>query len=616
MERDRAIEKEEQFSQLLERLEKIRNFTGDPLDFWPSYLDILINLFDAVVGMIIVRNKQEKQSWRQLAFAPANQKLGFYAKKLTERIEEIAMICQEERFALLETEGGYLVAAPLNIGEGPEVCLAVLFLEEALKSQVIEKLKWLQLVADVPQSYHLGRVAVESKIRVEQLAGILDFIVLLNGTKKFMACAIVFCNEIAARLKCDRVSIGWYDKGYVRLKTMSHVDHFDRKMESVQQMETAMEESFDQNKEIIFPQTTDTSAINRAHQDYAHAQSIEYICSLPLRANDEPVAVCLCERSANPFSDTELTFLRLLCEHATSKLVDLKQSDRWVGARLAMAAREKLTRLLGFEHTWAKVAAVFICFILAFVCFVPVPFRVEAPLILRTRTLSYLTAAFDGHIDKVFTRVGDKMKEGDILLTFDQSDLLLEEASVAAEQARYQREFEKARSASQLAEMRVAEALRDQAVAKLELVRYRLDHSVIRAPFDGVVVEGDMHERIGAPIKLGDILFKVARNERMYAELEVSESDIHHIEGHTSGEIALLSRPQNSFKIRVSLVEPVAVSKDKGNVFIVHANFIDSVPDWWQPGLTGIGKLNAGKHTLLWILTRRTIDFLRLRLWW
>jgi hypothetical protein len=68
--------------------------------------------------------------------------------------------------------------------------------------------------------------------------------------------------------------------------------------------------------------------------------------------------------------------------------------------------------------------------------------------------------------------------------------------------------------------------------------------------------------------------------------------------------------------MEVFRIEPAAVSKEKKNVFIVHCNFTKGYPEWWLPGMTGVAKINAGKRTLLWLLTHRTIDFLRLRLWW
>jgi hypothetical protein len=38
--------------------------------------------------------------------------------------------------------------------------------------------------------------------------------------------------------------------------------------------------------------------------------------------------------------------------------------------------------------------------------------------------------------------------------------------------------------------------------------------------------------------------------------------------------------------------------------------------DWWRPGMSGIGKIEAGERTLFWIIFHRTIDFLRMFFWW
>jgi hypothetical protein len=68
--------------------------------------------------------------------------------------------------------------------------------------------------------------------------------------------------------------------------------------------------------------------------------------------------------------------------------------------------------------------------------------------------------------------------------------------------------------------------------------------------------------------------------------------------------------------VRVAKVEPVAVAREEGNTFIVRAEFPGGVHDWWRPGMTGVSRLDAGRRSILWVLTHRTVDFLRLRLFW
>ena len=58
------------------------------------------------------------------------------------------------------------------------------------------------------------------------------------------------------------------------------------------------------------------------------------------------------------------------------------------------------------------------------------------------------------------------------------------------------------------------------------------------------------------------------------------------------------------------------MAREEGSVFLVRCELPEGHASWWRPGMTGVAKLNAGEHSLLWIFTHRTVDFLRLNLWW
>jgi multidrug resistance efflux pump len=237
-------------------------------------------------------------------------------------------------------------------------------------------------------------------------------------------------------------------------------------------------------------------------------------------------------------------------------------------------------------------------------------------MILRTDDITYITAPFDGYIDSVAVKAGEEIKEGQLLLDLDKKDLLLEEASLLAERNRAQREAEKARAAGELADMCIALAQFDQVAAKLDITQNRLRQAEVTSPYDGVIIEGDQQERTGSPVKQGEVLFKVGRLKEIYAEAKVSENEVHHIAVGTCGQIALASRPQDFFDVTVRLMEPSAVVSQKDNVFLTRCAFTAPVAPWLRPGMTGVSKINAGRHTILWILSHRTVDFLRLKLWW
>jgi multidrug resistance efflux pump len=247
---------------------------------------------------------------------------------------------------------------------------------------------------------------------------------------------------------------------------------------------------------------------------------------------------------------------------------------------------------------------------------VRVPYRVEGTFVLHSDETAYLASPFDGYIDQVYARPGDALKAGSPLMKLKTAELELEESYALADLNRYQREAEKARAARALAEMRIAEAQAEQASARLDLIRYRINQALISAPFNGVVIEGDLRERLGSPVKSADVLFKLARIDTLYAEAEINERDAHEILGKETGEIAFVSQPKHKFPVLIVAVEQAAVVRKDGNFFLVRCAMEQGTQPWWRPGMSGICKISAGKRTLFWIATHRTADFLRLKLWW
>ena len=616
MEKSQAANREQTYLKCLEEIQRIRHFDGDPARFWRVYLATLLPLCDCNTGIIAVRMKGGGSGWRLLAASPESLAQGGLAETMMDGISEVTSRCIQKGSARSEMDGKGVLAVRLQTDTAEDGCVAAFFSPKMSQDEAAETLRRLQLVNDVPATYQLSRVAAEARTRVVHFSGVLDLMVLLNAEKRFLSAAMALCNELATRLRCERVSLGWLEKGYVRVEAISRVDRFERKTEAVQKLEAAMEEALDQNAEIVLPISEAGGPFRRDHEAYMAALDVAHMVSLPLRDEGEGIAVCTCERSTAPFTETEVRLLRLSCDQASRRLADLKRNDRWFGARAVTVLKEKLAGILGYEHTTAKVIAIVVTVLLAVVLFGRAPYRINAAANLRTDELMHLTAPFEGHIDKVLVRLGDNVTRGQELLSLDQTDLLLRAADLVAEKSRYEREVEKAQGTGALADMRIAAALRDQTAARLELSRYQLEQAVVRAPFDGTIVEGDLIDRIGSPVRQGEPLFKLGRVENLYAELEVNESDIHEVMPAMRGEIALASRPQERFHMQVTRVEPVAIAKEKRNVFIAKAEFTGGGAGWWRPGMTGVARIDAGHRTLIWLVTHRTIDFLRLRLWW
>ncbi len=611
--------------QMISGLHQIRHFDGHPGRFWPAFLELATGLAGGTAGLLLVQAGNEV-AWKSRSVYPAEYSALTESPERLSFIEEIAHTAAAEGAAWErrrtnpgpEDDGHTIILGlRLDMEEGERVHVAVFILEDRAPEEIEWALNCLKLVADTPSLYQSERAARRLMNEVVHFSEALDLMSLINGEKRYVAAAMTFVNEVASRYQCPRVSLGWLEGGYVRLQAISHMERFEKKMAVVQGLEAAMEEALDQDEEILWPALEGSTAVARDHEAFAREQGARFMVSIPVRLDDVPVGVLTCERSEGHFSESQVAGLRILCDQGARRLGDLKEKDRWIGSRMASAVREKAAGLVGVENTFAKLAGLVGCGLLVFLLFGQLPYRVESPFILRSDNLRYLPAPFKGYIDQVHVDVGEEVEEGELLLTLDTRDLLLEESAAIANQIRYLREAEKARAENSLAEMNIGLALADQAKAKLDLVRYHLSLAEVKAPFRGIVVEGDFKELLGAPVEKGDVFFKVSRIDKMYVELEVSERDIHLLEAGAPGEMAFVSQPQMTFPIEVERIDPVAIAKkEEGNVFLVRCRFSEAPADWWRPGMSGVAKIAAGKRNVLWILTHRTVDFFRILLWW
>ena len=608
-----------EFSRALDELAVLRQFAGEPKNFWPAFLNAAAKLVSADIAVLLLGHPGKTPRWSKIGECDSGTGLSRVRTQFTSQLEAIAERGLTSDSFVEQTDttsGSFTVAVRLKLQRAEDEVIFAAQLKDFTAAAANEALARLRLVADVPLAFQQNLAAQKARTDVEKFAAVLDLNVPVNDATKFISAALAFCNGVATQFRCERASLGWLEGGYIKLRAMSRTEQFNRQMAAAQSLEVAMEECVDQDEEILWPSPEGVTTIARDHEKFAAEQKCGRVCSFPLRLEGKVVGVLTCERQSAAFTTVELQQIRLGCDQVVRRLSELKNYDRWFGARWAAHARDYFSRWLGPEHTWSKATAIFLALVVLALFLVRVNYRVEGNFILRSDEAEYLTAPFDGYIAQVFVRAGDRVEKGRALVNLDRDELLLDQSGALADVIRYQREAEKARAANSIAEMRIANAQAQQAQARLDLVRYRLDNAVIKATFDGVVVEGDLRERIASPVKQGDALFKVARIDTLYAEAEVSERDVQEILGKSKGEIAFVTQPKIKYPVTLQMIQPAAVTKKDGNVFIVRLNSDNGAVQWWRPGMTGLCKISTERRTLFWILTHRTVDFLRMKLWW
>ena len=168
-------------------------------------------------------------------------------------------------------------------------------------------------------------------------------------------------------------------------------------------------------------------------------------------------------------------------------------------------------------------------------------------------------------------RAGDTVKAGQLLAQLDDKDLQLERVRWQSELEVALRKEREAMAGADRVAMRLSAAQAAQARAQLDLVEAKLLRVGITAPFDAVVVKGDLSQLQGSPIESGKVLFELAPLEAWRVILKVDERDVGWLQAGQRGELVLASLPGQRFAMTTQRVLSVAVAEEGRNYFRVEA---------------------------------------------
>ncbi len=135
-----------------------------------------------------------------------------------------------------------------------------------------------------------------------------------------------------------------------------------------------------------------------------------------------------------------------------------------------------------------------------------------------------------------------------------------------------------ARYKKALAAKASAEASVRAAIAGLEVSKLNIEYTLIRAPFDGVVLTknadiGDIVTPIGAAANAKSALVTMADMDSLQAEVDVSESNLRQIKIGQPCEVQFDALPESRFSGTVHMIVPTA-DRSKASV-LVKVKFLD-----------------------------------------
>lgn len=503
----------------------------------------------------------------------------------------------------IEIGGDVLAAVVFDIGPGP-----VADLQAALR-QIHWASAWLL-------DHYRQRLLAESNAKVARSGLLNEVLATAMQHGLLQPSALAVANELASRLRCDRVAVGFERAGEVVPLVMSNTANFDPRSDLVRWLGEAMDEVLDLGVAVAHPPPAGDDLGALAHAESARQLAVAAMLSVPIRHEAQTVGVLSFERNAGPpFDAAERELVEAVGVMLGPIWALQRANQRGALGRLRDGLRDNLRELAGPNNPGLKLGAALLVLALAVVSLWQTEHRVSARTVVEGATQLAAVAPFDGFLAQAMVRAGDTVRKGQPLARLDDRDLQLERSRWWAEREQLQRRWQVAQSQADRANMGVLAAQVHQAEAQLALAEERIARALIRAPYDGTVVSGDLSQQIGSPVETGKLLFEVAPLEGYRVMLEVDDRDIARLALQQRGELVLSGLPDHVLPVEVRRLTPVAVQRDGRNLFAVEAAVLGAVPPGLRPGMEGIGKVAVGERSLLWIWTHGFFDWLRLSLW-
>jgi multidrug resistance efflux pump len=427
---------------------------------------------------------------------------------------------------------------------------------------------------------------------------------------------MAFVTDLATELRCERATLAFLHKRHAHIQAMSHSAQFGERMNLVRAIERAMDEAVLQRKEIFFPPAGDAEPlILRDHEELSKQHGAGCILTLPFYGTDRYTGVLTLERPpGQPFTEAEAAFCRSVGSLLFPALEMKRRNDRPILLKIGDAVGRQTIRLLGPRYAGRKVIVGLIAAVVIFFSLAVGEYRISAHTVLEGAVKRVVAAPFDGYVKEAEVRAGDVVEEGQGLCALDDRDLRLERLNWLSRRIQYQRQHQEALAQHDRAKAEILKAQLDQASAQFDLVESKLARTRILAPFRGLVISGDLSQKLGGAVSRGEVLFEVAPLDAYRVILEVDERRIADVRPGQNGTMILSALPHENLEFVVEKITPISTAREGLNCFRVEAKLAGS-PARLRPGMEGVGKISVDQRKLFSIWSRELREWVRIQVW-
>ena len=509
----------------------------------------------------------------------------------------------------LEGQDLFIAACPIysNVGEIDGAIGMLLDAESNSPEMVIAELEALVLAAAIKKT--------EAK-EVDGTSGQLHALKKAASFESTREFAFSLVNLVADQYRCEQVAFAEVAGEQAKMIAISGLATFKANSPGVADIAQAAEECRDHDQTIIFQPNDDSFDQGfRLHQQWSQATGDSCVCSLPLKHNQQIVAVISLRRdTTSPWTPEELADLDRRVGGFGPAVALVRKANASTSTLLKNSINNTLRKCL-LPKSFGKKMMLGLLFLFAcYFCFGSTTYAPSCKATLVPENVTQISSPFQAVLKEKHVKPGDRVSKGQLLFELKTEELKLELAEVEGELGVAQTSLRES-----LAEEDVtAAALFNQQVQALTARRAalisKIDRSKVYAPTDGVITQSKLESQIGQVFEIGDSMLEFASVDQWKVKVEAPDYVASYLQKEQQATFSAAARPGKKFQFEVEQLNHSAEVSDGKNVFLVKGKLNES-EEWMKSGMNGFARIKTVKKPVWWVSLHRVLDYARINFW-
>ena len=459
----------------------------------------------------------------------------------------------------------------------------------------------------------------------DQLQQMTLFLAEITGATDLESLAVVVANRAREIVGCERAALIYVESdGALRISSVSSVPSPDPRSAVGRTLLQLADSARSGGLPAIFRKANEKTEEKGDLSDYFYHSHMEEVMVLAIQPPGRPLCGLLLLESARTghFENSRQQTASAIAAQAAGMLLATLFAEQIPFRRhlLRLAAWRQLPhaekKRWMLRRIWIPAAAALVVAIL------PLQFQISGDARVVPRERAIVVAEAEGRIVRVTARDGKPVKKNDVLLEIDSSETRKQLEIAVQEEARLQAEADRLMTLNERAAAQIATLQLDRARKEKKYCEEALAKTSVRSPIDGIIMTPDLATRQGDAVLPGTQLAMVGDPTSWNLEISLPETDIavllKRLQSGAQIPVTYLlnSLPQRRLQAIISDTDAVSSASEVmsgRNVFRVTVPLPQDAEfaSLFRAGYTGRARLTIGRRPLIYLTTRRFVNWAR-----